>query len=175
MPSALARTILFLSGYLPLFLIFTIQSFPKYRWWALLPLATGVLAALGLLAFMRWVQSSAARPIQIVDIRRRDTEVIAYMFAYVVPFLRLDIDEGSNALGLGIFFLVLMVLNVSSNMIHVNPILSLLGYHLYRISLKDGDTHTIVTRRSRIVRGTRLECILIGDDISMEKRNGPNS
>ena len=37
MPSLFARTILFLSGYTPLFLIFTIQYYPKYQYWALIP------------------------------------------------------------------------------------------------------------------------------------------
>lgn len=169
MPSALTRTIIFLSGYLPLFLIFTIQSFAAYCYWALLPLAIGVFAAVGLVVFLRWVRSSEARPIEIQDIQRNDAEVISYMFVYVLPFLQLDIDEGTNALGLGIFFLVLMVINVSSNMIHINPVLSLLGYHLYRITLVEGDSHTLLTRRSRIVRGTQIESVLIGDDISMEK------
>lgn len=172
MPSVLARAVLFLSGYLPLFLIFTIQSFPKYRYWALAPLGIGGLAAMGLLTFMRWVQTSEARPIEIQSVQRKDSEVIAYIFAYVFPFLGFDIQDASNALGLAVFFLVLMVLNVSSNMIHINPVLSLLGYHLYEVTLAEGDAHTLITGRSRLVRGTRLESVLVGDGISMEKQYG---
>ena len=174
MPSAFARAVFFLSGYLPLFLIFTIQFFPDYRYWALIPLAVGVIAAIGLLAFMRWVQTSEARPIEIQSVQRKDAEVIAYIFAYVFPFLGLDIEDASSALGLGVFFMVLMVLNVSSNMIHINPVLNLLGYHLYEVTLAEGDAHTLITRRSRLVRGTQLESVIVGDDISMEKRHGRN-
>ena len=93
------------------------------------------------------------------------------MFAYIFPFLTFDITNVSNALGLCIFFLVLMVLNVSSNMIHINPVLNLLGYHLYHVTVREGGTHTLLTRRSRLVRGTQIEAVLIGDDISMEKRH----
>jgi hypothetical protein len=62
-----------------------------------------------------------------------------------------------------------MVLNVSSNMVHINPALNLLGYHVYQITDGDDLTHTIVTRRNRINPGTTLNVVIIGDVLSMEK------
>ena len=169
MPSVLSRTFLFLSSYLPLFLIFTILAYSKYGRWALLPLGIGVVATLGLALFLRWVESTASHPITIVSVQPKDAELLAHLFAYVFPFLRLDLDEGSNALALSVFFLVLMYLNVTSNMIHINPTLRALGYHLYRVTPKDGEALTLLTRRPRLHRGTRLKAVMIGDDISMEK------
>jgi len=169
MPSVFTRTVLFLSGYLPLFLIFSIQYFPKYKYWALAPIGVGALAVLGLLVFLHWVKKSEPRPIEVEAVQRKDAEVIAYIFAYVFPFLGMKIDDTANVLGLGVFFLVLMVLNVSSNMVHINPALNLLGYHVYEVSLSDDETHTLLTRRARLVRGTKLRAVLIGDDFSMEK------
>jgi hypothetical protein len=115
------------------------------------------------------VRKGEPRPIEVRSVQRKDAEVIAYIFAYVFPFLGMKIEDTSNVLGLGVFFLVLMVLNVSSNMVHINPALNLLGYHVYEVSLADDDTHTLLTRRARLVRGTKLSAVLIGDDFSMEK------
>lgn len=159
---------MFLSGYIPLFLIFSVQYFPVYRWWALIPVGVGVLAGLGLIGFLRWVKSSASREVQAGTVQRRDAEVIAYIFAYVFPFLGLDVESFSSAIGLGIFFIVLMILNISSNMIHINPILNLIGYHVYELEI-DGESHTLVTRRSRLVKGTNIDSVVIGDNLLMEK------
>ena len=170
MPSPLARTVLFLSGYLPLFVIFAVQSFPKYRYWACLPLGVAFLATLGSWIFLRWVDSSAPRPITVRRVHRRDAEVVVYMFAFIFPFLHVDLEAGSNALGLGIFFVVLMTLIVTSNMIHINPTLNLFGWHLYEITLDGGIEHTLLTRRSRLLQGTHLEGVLLGDYFFVEKR-----
>ena len=169
MPSLLSRTALFLSSYLPLLLIFAIQSFPKHGRWALIPLAIGIIATLGLVVFVRWIETTAPQPLEIESVQPKGAEMIAHLFAYIFPFLRLDTDEGSNALGLGVFFLVLMYLNVTSNMIHINPVLRSLGYHLYQVTLVGGNTHTLLTRRRRLNRDTRIKSVLIGDDMSMEK------
>ena len=169
MPSVLCRAILFLSGYAPLLLIFTIQIYQQHRFWALFPLGIGLVATVGLLLFLRWVRTGAARSMCVKSVARKDAEVIAYIFAYVFPFLGMDLNNLSSILGLGVFFLVLMVLNVSSNMVHINPALSLLGYHVYEIGTKEGDPYTVVTKRSRLIAGTELNVVIIGDGLSMEK------
>lgn len=169
MPSVIARGILFLSGYAPLFLIFSIQYYSKYGKWALLPALLGLFAVLWMFAWIRWVRRAAPVPISVKNVRRKDAEVIAYIFAYVFPFLGLDLDNNASTIGLGVFFVVLMVLNVSSNMVHINPMLNLFGYHVYEIDTDSDEDHTIITSRSRLVRGTMLDAVTIGDEVWMEK------
>ena len=169
MPSILARAVLFLSGYLPLFLIFTIQYYPRYGAWAFIPLAIGLLAAIGLASFIGWVKGTEPTPLEIKSVQRKDAEVIAYIFAYVFPFLGFNIEDSASTIGMAVFFVVLMILNVSSNMIHINPALNLLGYHVYEIGTADNECHTLITRRSRLVRGTKLKAVGIGDEFWMEK------
>lgn len=168
MPSMVARAILFLSGYAPLFLIFSIQYFDKYGLWALIPAGLGALAMLGLMIWIGWLKNTSAVPVPIRAVRRKDAEVIAYMFAYVFPFLGLDLKDNASTIGLGVFFVVLMVLNVSSNMVHINPMLNLLGYHVYEVDTDSAENHTLITRRSRLVRDTDINAVSIGDDVWME-------
>lgn len=169
MPSAFARTILFLSGYVPLFLIFTIQYYPRYGRRALIPFGIGVAAAIGLAIWLRWVKTSSPRPLVVQTVQRKDAEVIAYIFAYVFPFLGLNVEDPASTLGLAVFFIVLMILNVSSNMIHINPALNIIGYHVYEISADDQGGHTLITRRKRLIPSTELKAVRIGDDLWMEK------
>lgn len=169
MPSIVARGTLFLSGYAPLFVIFSIQYYSKCGRWALLPALLGLIAVLGMFAWIRWLRSTASVSITVRNVRRKDAEVIAYIFAYVFPFLGLDLDSDANTIGLGVFFVVLMVLNVSSNMVHINPMLNLFGYHVYEIDTDSEEGHTIITNRSRLVRGTTLKAVTIGDEVWMER------
>lgn len=169
MPSVFCRAILFLSGYAPLFLIFFLDFHHRYRWWALVPLSVGSLSFVGLLVFLYWVRTSAPRPIHVKAVERKDAEVIAYMFAYVFPFLDLKIGDPASVIGLSIFFVVLMILNVSSNLIHINPILNLLRYHVYEVTTADEDTITIVAKRNRLVPGIKLDAVTIGDGLFMER------
>lgn len=169
MPSVLARATLFLSGYAPLFLIFSIQYFSKYGLWALAPAGLGAIAVVGMIVWIKWLGNTGPVTVPVRAVRRKDAEVIAYIFAYVFPFLGLDLNDNGSTIGLAVFFVVLMVLNVSSNMVHINPMLNLLGYHVYEIDTDTEENHTLITRRSRLARDTDVDAVSIGDEVWMEK------
>lgn len=169
MPSLLSKILLFLSAYFPLLTILTFQYYEKYKLWAVIPCLIGVIAVVWLALFINWVRGSAPRRAIVESVQHKDAEVISYLFTYIFPFLEFNTEDLFNTIGLSIFFLVLMILYVNSNLIHINPMLNLLGYHLYEVSLGNGTVHTILTRRSRLVRGTKLDIVIIGDDLSVEK------
>jgi hypothetical protein len=85
--------------------------------------------------------------IEVVQVRRRDGEAMSYIVTYLLPFLAVPFGNFEQAVSMGIFFLVLAVLYVNSDMIHINPMLNLLGFHIYEIELKNGEIHSIITRR----------------------------
>jgi hypothetical protein len=93
---------------------------------------------------------------------------MSYLVTYVVPFLALPSDSWERVVALVLFFLMLSILYVNSNMIHVNPMLNALGYHVYEVTLSDGDICTLVTRR-RVRRGGSLEITKLGEDLFLEK------
>ena len=68
-----------------------------------------------------------------------------------------------------IFLFALCVVYINSNMVYLNPMLNLLGFRLYEVTLRDGGEHFLLTRR-RVVRGETLSAIKVGEDILMEKR-----
>lgn len=93
---------------------------------------------------------------------------MSYIASYVIPFLVPSLQNWQHGLALGIFFFILGVIHVNSNMIHINPMLNLQKYHLYEITTESGSTHALISRK-RIQRGLRLEVIKVGDDILIEK------
>jgi hypothetical protein len=106
---------------------------------------------------------------KVARIQKKDTEVIAYIFTYIFPFLQLNFGDLVNLLSLGIFFIILGIIYVNSSMICVNPTLNLLGYHLYEIETPEGYSHTLLARKKRIIKNTDLEVVIIGDDLMVVK------
>jgi len=166
-----ARILLFVSSYFPLLIIFTIQNLNSHFYWALGLASLGVLSLIGLALFIHFVNTSSPRIQEVTFVQRKDTEVMAYIVTYIFPFLGLNFGDLNNIISLGIFFLILGVIYVNSNMISINPTLNLLGYHLYEIETQGGTIHTIISRRRRISKGDKLSVVVIGDDIMMERMN----
>jgi len=106
---------------------------------------------------------------QVASITRLDSESLNYIVAYVIPFLAIPYAQDSQGIALLIFFVVLAILFVKSNMLHINPMLNLVGYHLYKVTNEEGIEFPLITRR-RILRGERLSVIKLGDEILLEKR-----
>lgn len=169
MPSILMRILLFLSSYFPLFLIFTIQNHNKYGNIALIPVTVGTIALIGLSIFMRWVGGSADRREVVVSVQRKDSEVMSYIVTYIIPFMGLDLSSFANLFSLCLFFFMLMIIYINTNLIHINPMMNIVGFHIYEIENKLGTIHTIISRKSRLVKDDKLNIVMIGDNLFMEK------
>jgi len=63
----------------------------------------------------------------------RDELVTTYILVYIFPFVVLDFSEIMNWIAFIIFFLVIGIIQVRSSHLHVNPVLSLIGYRVYEI------------------------------------------
>ena len=94
---------------------------------------------------------------------------MSYIVTYVIPFMAVPFSDWQQGMALSIFFVVLGILYVNSNMIHINPMLNLGRYHLYEVTLEDGGMHSLITHQ-RVARGQSLSVIKIGEDILLEKR-----
>lgn len=169
MPSVFIRILLFLSSYFPLFLIFTIQNYSKYGNRALIPVTIGTIALIGLSIFMWWVRGSADRREVVVSVQRKDSEVMSYIVTYIIPFIGLDLSSFANLFSLCLFFFMLMIIYINTNLIHINPMMNMVGYHIYEIENNSGTIQTIISKKSRMVRNDKLKLVMIGDNLFMEK------
>ena len=170
MPSVLVRIMLFLSSYFPLALIFFFLFIEQQPVWSIAILAIGVLGLVVMLLYFFYFARRFA-PIQekITGLHGRDAEPMSYIASYLIPFVALPFSGWQQGIALLILIVVLGIVYVNSNMIHINPMLNLLGYHLYEITVEDSkQTYSLITRR-RIGRGEALHLIDIGEGIFLEK------
>ncbi len=168
MASIITRLLLFLSSYFPLSLIFFILFIAKHRWVSLSILLVGLISVGGMAAYLQQVNRIAPIQVKVVGIKRCDAEAISYIVSYVIPFLAAPFSRWEQGIALSIFFLVLGVLYINSNMIHINPMLNLIGYHIYETTLDDSSVYSLITRR-RIKRGEVLRVNTVAENIYLEK------
>ncbi len=170
MPSIIARILLFLSSYFPLFVIFFCLYIGKNTWFAISCLGFGVLGLWGFWRFWRYMRKHIGpEKIQVVTIRSDAGESMSYIVSYIIPFLSISTNEQQQQFALGVFFFMIAVLYVTSNMIHVNPMLSLLGYRIYEITLSTGSPHTLISRR-RIIPNQSLKVVKVSENLFVESK-----
>jgi hypothetical protein len=170
MANVTARFLLYLSSYFPLAAIFFFLFFEKHQVLAYAILGAGTLGIIGLALYLSVVARLTSFQVSVVGVQRKDSEAMSYIVTYIVPFLAVAFTtDWQQAIALSIFFLVLSIIYVNSNMIHINPMLNLVGYHLYEITLEDDGVYALITRK-RIARGQALSVVKIGDEILMEKK-----
>lgn len=171
MSNLFIRIGLFLSSYFPLILIFCILLVGKYPWWIpTLLLALGI-ASLLIMTWFFWHSRRFLAPDdpKITQFQRRDSEVMGYIASYLVPFVTFPFDKLQQLAALLIFFLVLLIIYVNSNLVYINPILNLAGYHLYEVSIEHSSLSYYLIARKRLVRNQPFRLVHLSDEILLEK------
>jgi hypothetical protein len=85
----------------------------------------------------------AKNSVTIKSIKPADKEIIGFVLAYLLPLARgSQFETLPLVVALAIFFLVVM----TSNAYHTNPLLGLLGYHFYEVTIDDVGYVMVSTR-----------------------------
>lgn len=167
MPSLPMRCMLFLSSYFPLsliiFVLFVAQD-PLLAW---IILSIGLLGLVCmLLFFFAIVPRIEGEKGTITSRHVHGSEVMGYIASYVVPFVTFQLNQWQQTAALLIFLLMLGVIYVNSeDMLRINPMLNLIGFHLYEITLNHGkESYALITRR-RIKHNDSAKLTRIGDEL----------
>lgn len=164
------RCILFLCSYFPLWLIFAVLLFEKHTAIAIVIVAIGLSSLIITWGYIRWAQGNLAPSGEkLCDFSRRDTEVMSYIASYLVPFVTFALDTWQQVTALVIFLLVLLTVYVHSNMIYINPMLNLFGYHLYEVEIEHSEHPYYYIARRRLIRGEKIQFVRVSDDILLEQ------
>lgn len=92
---------------------------------------------------------------------------MSYVVTYLLPFLGAPFVTVEQGIGLAIFFAVLAVLYINSDMIHINPTLNLVGFHIYEVELANGEIQSLIARR-RPRRGQRIAVVETAEGVLLE-------
>ena len=171
MPNLLTKLVLFLSSYLPLWFIFAVQFYAKAnKTGAWIVGGAAFVCLIGLFGYLRYAKNINPVPLKIDRLNRRDGEAMSYIVSYILPFIALPSSKTGDLISLGIFIAVLSVLYVNSDMIHINPVLNLIGWHIYEVEKESGQICTVISKK-RLRVSQKIQAGQIGDDVFINFNN----
>ncbi len=170
MPTIFVRCMLFVSSYFPLTVIILILFATQQPLFAWITFGIGLV---GLIFTFVYISKIAPRtaPIQVKITGRqvKDGDVMGYIASYIIPLVTFPFNGWQQITTLLIFIFVLGIVYINSEMIRINPMLNLAGYHLYEISVENGEqSYSLLTRR-RIERNEVVRIVDVGSGIYLEK------
>jgi hypothetical protein len=169
MPRLPFRVAMFLSSYAPLFALLAYTNHETT--WAFRILAgVAVISVILLVAVLASRLNDRGPRLVVAHSRPQDGDVLAYIATYLIPFFGLDLSHRHQAIAFAGFMLVLMVVYINSNMLFVNPLLSVAGYHSFEIEDPDGHTYALIAHRNDIVPGDTLQPSQITRYLRLEVR-----
>lgn len=128
-----------------------------------------------LLALICWgVLEYSAKNIQLQQITIKefdseDHETLAFLIAYLLPFISAkDMaftgDWLTGAYILGVIFLVI----THSGAFHFNPVMGLLGYHFYKIKIASGSTVILISKRDLVLKDVAVNSVKLARNIYLD-------
>ncbi len=162
------RSILFLSSYAPLFLIMGIRSSLESLPIALVFYAITGMSVITLTLFLNTVKQYSSHTVTVVKVESRDSEMTSYIVTYLLPFLVVSFNDPATTVSLAIMLGVIAIVYVQSNLIHINPLLNVLGFHLFEAETEDGKLTSLICKHTYVRTRSTLNVVSLGDYIMME-------
>lgn len=164
---------LFLSSYLPLFLILAIKN------WYNLALNIVLLFVIGysLIWFIiiRLVNKSTTESYTVVKVESKTKDALSYLIPYIISFIAFDIDKMQDIISLIILLLILFVVSINSEIIYVNPILYFIKYDIYDIEAckpyidcEKSIIKIVLIAKSKIKKGSTIDVRNVDGNVMLE-------
>ena len=108
-------------------------------------------------------------PVKLVAAETADQENVAFLLLYISPLFTENVTTLNFSIAIPVALLFIIVV-MSGNNYHFNPLLNILGWHFYKVDTDDGVSRVLITRRSIRNVINRLQVVQITDYVIMEKQ-----
>lgn len=168
--TALVQALLFLSSYSPLFCVFALLDTFGRGWPTIVCLGLAVIGLVMLPVLFLVDRRTAGRPLKIQSLSSRDSDVLAYVASYLVPFASFATASHRQRAAVILFVVLIAVLYVRLQLFYVNPLLALVGYRVYQIATEGGNSVILLTRRRFIAPQSTVAAVRMSEYVWREKR-----
>jgi hypothetical protein len=162
----LAKPLLFLSSYTPLFALLAIRFQPLHL--IIICASLAVAGLLGLLLLFRLDARASRGAHELAVVRDAGGEAASYLGAYLLPFVTVSTPSARDLIAYGGFMIVAGAVYIHSSVVQINPLLYLLGYRIYATEDTNGLQAYLVTRRKHRV-GDSIEATRFRDSVVIER------
>ncbi|GEM_PF-3268343 len=151
--SGLFKIFLFLSSYIPLFIILLLQ-YHENKFILFITIFIIILPILTLYKYIRNALDEETNNTIVIDkVYRKGSDSMNYIAGYIIPFLSLNSDiinnnkiNTVNLLSIFILFFVLGNIYISNHLYYINPVLNLL-YNIDEIEDNNGDIIFLISSK----------------------------
>lgn len=100
-------------------------------------------------------------PCEIIEIKNENYEYLTFLTTYIIPLICIDFEDIRYVIVLIILLTIIGVIFVKMDLYYGNPTLALLGYKIYRATLKgiDAPDGVILITKSKLTKGKSITWI----------------
>ena len=132
------RARLVASSYAPMLFMLGIRLAADYPIWAIICAVVGFLLVVDVLALTLRRSRLAPSPFELIAVKDETAKIPAYLLTYLFPFVFLRDVNRVDLLVYCVFFLLVVVVALNTQLVLVNPFLLMLGLHLYDVETRHG-------------------------------------
>jgi len=109
-------------------------------------------------------------PVRIKKIESVNYEHLTFLTTYIIPLICFDLSQTRYAIDLLILLVIIGAIYVKTNLFYANPTLALLGYHIYKVELEDGNSLVYISRE-RLYANNWVNALKLDDKTYFVKLN----
>ena len=100
-------------------------------------------------------------PCEIIEIKNENYEYLTFLTTYIIPLICIDFEDIRYVIVLIILLTIIGVIFVKMALYYGNPTLALLGYKIYRATLKgiDAPDGVILITKNKLKKGKSIKWI----------------
>lgn len=109
--------------------------------------------------------------IEVSKVERRDHEVLAYLFVYLLPFVRGSSVVFEMPLTLAVVLVIIVTALLMANALHFNPTMWILGYRFYAVEDQRQRSLTLIGRRTHPDPGSAVSAHQLSNQVYVLKED----
>ncbi|SFE34058.1 hypothetical protein SAMN05216238_11332 [Lentibacillus persicus] len=145
------KTFLFISSFLPLYVILIVKfyDFDKSIRYNLLANQVAfiillLLIIISIITFLYFYSCELNHEESFYGIENKNSEILTYFVTYIVPLTTLNVNNINSILVNILLFIVIGIFYVKSNLFYLNVLFTLSGFNVYT----DNDNKIIISKKS---------------------------
>ena len=120
------------------------------------PVVSLLLVLFGVIFYFRFnyrVSGSKKLPVEIIDIEDLNYEHLTFLTTYIIPLICFNLASTRYLIALAFLLIVIGIIYVKTDKFYANPTLAVLGFRLYKVTVK---TRTGIKENIVVITKDRL-------------------
>ena len=169
MLNIVAKCLLVSTSLSPVLIAVAINQFERckpwtsYIWWLVVAFLLVALCWL----LLRYVATIAEMHVfHIKEFERKDQELLAFLFIYLLPFVRSENVTFASQWLTSAYILTIIILAIAhAGAFHFNPVMRVFGYRFYAVKNRYGVTNLLISKKNLRRPGEELQTVRLAWDV----------